>query len=175
VAISSLFAQETLPGDLFEQQLKNSCKANLQVIKSVQDLNTSSQITETKSFQTDSSEACQLNDELIHAFLFYYGARKIRDYYKIEQLGDTLFASLLPEKTDASPLLLQKILLSADGKTLLYVESKIKRAYWLFTSASHIQVSFDEKGLYESHKLETRTDVKIIGDGVNVRIKGMRE
>ena len=70
---------------------------------------------------------------------------------------------------------MQKIVLSGDGNTLLYVETQIKRTYWLFTSYSHIQAVFDKEGLYHNHVLETETEVSLIGDGVNVRIKGERE
>lgn len=175
MATFSLFAQDNIHGDLFKVQLENSCNANLRIIKSVTDMNKTSQQTETKSYAVETGEACLLQDETIHAFILYHGANRIKDYYEVTQQGDTLVATLLPGKENASSLLFQKILLSSDGKTLLYVESKINREYWLFTSASHIQVTFDEKGLYQSHEVETRTDVAVIGDGVNVWIKGERE
>ncbi len=174
-AVTSLFAQETLPAELFKQQLQRSCEANMHITKSVQDLNEPEAAPQTKSILASAGDACVLQDELVHAFLIYHGEKRLQEFFQVVQKGDTLVASLLPEKVKSGALLYQKILLSKDGKTLLYVESKILREYWLYTTSSHIKLHFDAQGLYQSHELETRTDVAIIGDGVNVRILGKRE
>lgn len=175
VVTHSLFGQETLPAELFQQQIEASCKADLQIQKAVTDLNLDSVEPEIKSMSTEPEDACTLPDEVVHAFLIYHGANRIRDYYDISQVGDTIIATLLPGKKSGSSLLKQKITLSPDGKTLRYVESEILREYWLFTSYAHIQVAFDEKGIYQTHQLETQTEVAIIGDGVHVKIEGKRE
>lgn len=175
MASSALLAQETTPAEIFKQQLEKSCEAKLTVIKSVEDLNTANQEIETKSFPTSQGESCQLDDELTHAFLLYYGEKRIKEYFDVSQAGDTTIAVLQGENKDKSSLLLQKIIFSKDGETILYVETEIQRNYWLFSSYSHIKAVFDTEGIYQSHTLETETEVSLIGSGVKVRIKGERE
>lgn len=175
MASSALFAQEKMPAELFKQQLEKSCEAKLTVIKSVEDLNTPTQGKETKSFTTSTGDSCQLEDELTHAFLLYYGEKRIKEYFDLSQAGDTTIAVLQADNKDKSSLLLQKIVFSEDGETILYVETEIQRNYWLFSSYSHIKAVFDTKGIYQNHALETETEVSLIGSGMKVRIAGERE
>ncbi len=168
------FSQAPHPDSLqkaFDKQLELSCQHADFMAKTVTDQRDEAIAPQQKEVHVERGD-CLLSDELVYALEVYFNEEKTEELMDIQQVGDTLIATLKPDKIGSSPLRLQKLVLSPDGKTIRYLESHVKKVYWLYASDAHIAVKFDETGRYESHWLKVTTRVIWVGESVNVFIEG---
>ena len=155
----------------FDQQIEASCLDAEAIDKTVTDLRSDAVSPQQKIIHIERGD-CLLSDELVYALGSYFNEEKTIELMDIRQAGDTVIATLKPDKIGASPLRLQKLLMSEDGKTIVYLESHIKKKYWLYTSNAHIAVRFDGTGRYQAHWLKIKTQVIWVGENVNVFVEG---
>lgn len=161
---------------LFNSQIQGSCIPGMQLKKSVQNLQDSSQGPESKIFNIDcttlefkeasSGEKFDLNLGLEFSYVFkhFFGNPYIQEYFDIEKVEEGWVRAKRKESSKSkTPLADQQVRFTGDGSTLLMVESHLLQSNWLYDLDITITVHFDKSGQYTHHDIHVFTDV--LGSG----------
>lgn len=163
------YAQEN-PQATFTAQIRKSCEKDRRLEKTVTDLQENQ--SETKVIPLDTLETpSTLEKELQYAFEYYFDNPKLREYFEVTSTGDTTLALIKPANRNSTPLHLQKILRTADGK-FKFVETLIHKDFWLYGLEAHLKVWFSPEGQYEHHELILHHSVFMMGETLYSKITG---
>lgn len=165
----------------FTEQLRSVCQDERVVYrKTVTDLTLDSAPRQDSSWQAqkgvmdtgEDSTRCVLERDLAYALAYSYEQPALRDYFQVDQQGDTLIAQLRPDAAGKLELQSQKVIPLADGEGYRYLATQLKKDTWLYKMQVQIEVFFDEKGRYDHHQLEMESEVLGGGEVFKARIEG---
>jgi hypothetical protein len=170
-------------GRRLTEQVMHSCEQGLAYHKTVSDHRVDPPSSEDSVFspvpKVPFGEAADGGDSLNYLLLrdlAYAAEQYYQDPYVIEnleinQVQDTLIATVQPKKADDLALQTQKILYQADS-VLAFVETKLRKGSWLYAMDIDIRVSFDSLGRYQQHHLDVTTEVPLLNRTFRAVIEG---
>lgn len=120
-----------------------------------------------------STQFIDFSPEVSYAVEYAIEDAALKEYFTLEAKGDTLTGIIRPDCEEKTNLHAQKFV--RIGKTLRYVACSIVRNSWLYTTRIDTEVFFDERGLYQRHALNMRTEIRWVGFSTSARIEGVAQ
>ncbi len=165
---------------MFWNQMASTCAPDLRWEKSVKEIAEDGQeTTETKIFDLDciaglakdASTTIPMNPaEFGHLFEYAYDNPYVSPYMDVAVTPTSIDAKVKPGEEGKSKLRVQHFQVDPNTHKLLVAEASIIKGSALYDFEVHISVLFDTAGHYQSHTVETKTDV-LLGGTVHTMIQ----
>lgn len=165
---------------MFWNQMASTCAPNLRWEKSVKEIAEDGQeTTETKIFDLDcivglakdATTTIPMNPaEFGHVFEYAYDNPYVSPYMDVTATPTSIDAKVKAGEEGKSKLRMQHFQTDPNTGRLLVAEASIIKGSALYDFEVHISVIFDAAGHYQSHIVETKTDV-LLGGTVHTMIK----
>ena len=165
---------------MFWTQMASTCAPHLRWEKSVTEIDDAGkETTETKTLDLDciaglahdATTTIPMNPaEFGHLFEYGFDNPYVSPYMDVTTAPGSITAKVKPGEEGKSKLRMQHFEMDRSTQKLVVAEASIVKGSALYDLEVHIAVQFDAAGHYQSHSVETKTDV-LLGGTVHTVIR----